>query len=223
MQDLLTLKEIAKQLGVPESNLRYYKNRVGDFLPSVGKGRRRRYLPESIDILRRTIDLLHEGMTLDRVYKHLAQEQPEVEQQGGVSREEFAEKIAGRVVEALVSSGGPATGGDAVALNEILEILRESLAACRSEAEGLAAEGRRIEASLVEAVARVSSLEKELAETKGRLAEAVLALEEKEEQLREKDRIVDLQRQQLLDARDKRLNIIEELQQIKSLLGAVAG
>jgi DNA-binding transcriptional MerR regulator len=51
-EDLLTIKEIAKRLDVPESNLRYYRDRFEDFLPSLGEGRKRRYKPEALDVFR---------------------------------------------------------------------------------------------------------------------------------------------------------------------------
>jgi DNA-binding transcriptional MerR regulator len=51
-EDLLTIKEIAKRLDVPESNIRYYRDRFEDFLPSLGEGRKRRYKPEALEVFR---------------------------------------------------------------------------------------------------------------------------------------------------------------------------
>ena len=50
--ELLTIKEIARQLDLPESNIRYYRDRFEDFLPYVGEGRKRRYKPEALDVFR---------------------------------------------------------------------------------------------------------------------------------------------------------------------------
>jgi len=98
MEELLTLKEIAQQIGVPESNLRYYRNRIGDYLPSAGKGRRRRYYPEAAEIFRRTVELVQEGMSLDRVYRHLASEKPvELESAGAISQQELIDKVAEKI------------------------------------------------------------------------------------------------------------------------------
>lgn len=50
--DLLTIAELARTLDLPESTTRYYCNRFADHLPSVGEGRRRRFKPETLEILR---------------------------------------------------------------------------------------------------------------------------------------------------------------------------
>ena len=50
--DLLTIAELARNLDLPESTTRYYCNRFADHLPSIGEGRRRRFKPEALDILR---------------------------------------------------------------------------------------------------------------------------------------------------------------------------
>ena len=50
MSQLLTLKEIAKQLNVPESSLRKYREIFDDFIPGVGSGRGRRYKSEASEI-----------------------------------------------------------------------------------------------------------------------------------------------------------------------------
>ncbi|MEW5947051.1 MAG: MerR family transcriptional regulator, partial [bacterium] len=50
MSRLLTLKEIAKQLNVPESSLRKYREIFEDFMPGVGSGRGRRYREDAVVI-----------------------------------------------------------------------------------------------------------------------------------------------------------------------------
>jgi DNA-binding transcriptional MerR regulator len=49
---LLTIAEIAKQLDIPESTARFYRDRFEAFVPSVGEGRKKRYLPEAAEVLR---------------------------------------------------------------------------------------------------------------------------------------------------------------------------
>lgn len=49
---LLTIAEIAKQLDIPESTVRFYRDRFEVFVPSVGEGRKKRYLPEATEVLR---------------------------------------------------------------------------------------------------------------------------------------------------------------------------
>ena len=52
-EPLLTLRELAAQLELPESTVRYYRDAFLDFIPSVGTGRRRRYPPQAAAVLRR--------------------------------------------------------------------------------------------------------------------------------------------------------------------------
>lgn len=51
-QQLLTMAQIAKKLNLAESTARFYRDRFEDFIPSVGEGRKKRYKPETLDILR---------------------------------------------------------------------------------------------------------------------------------------------------------------------------
>ncbi len=59
---LYTIRDVARELGLPESTVRYYRNAFSAYLPSVGTGRRRRYPPEAIPLLR----LVAEGYAQNR-------------------------------------------------------------------------------------------------------------------------------------------------------------
>ena len=49
---LYSVASIAKLLDVPESTLHYWKNRFDDVLPSIGRGRNKRFRPEALDVFR---------------------------------------------------------------------------------------------------------------------------------------------------------------------------
>lgn len=51
-KQLLTMAQIAKQLNLAESTARFYRDRFEDFIPSVGEGRKKRYKPETVEVLR---------------------------------------------------------------------------------------------------------------------------------------------------------------------------
>ncbi len=51
-ESLLSLKQLAAELGLPESTVRYYRDAFLDHIPSVGSGRRRRYPPQAVAVLR---------------------------------------------------------------------------------------------------------------------------------------------------------------------------
>jgi DNA-binding transcriptional MerR regulator len=59
---LYTLRAIAGELGLPESTIRYYRDLFGGWLPVEGRGRRRRYPAEAIDLFR----LIAEGYAQNR-------------------------------------------------------------------------------------------------------------------------------------------------------------
>ncbi|MDZ7761229.1 MAG: MerR family transcriptional regulator [Desulfovermiculus sp.] len=72
MPGLLTIKEIAKQLQVPESNVRYYRDRFEDYIPSVGEGRRRRYKKEAVDVFSHIVQGYREEKNTDQIASELA-------------------------------------------------------------------------------------------------------------------------------------------------------
>ena len=55
-EPLLTLKQVADKLDLPESTVRYYRDAFLDHIPSIGTGRRRRYPPPAVAVLRTIAD-----------------------------------------------------------------------------------------------------------------------------------------------------------------------
>jgi DNA-binding transcriptional MerR regulator len=51
-EPLLTLRQVADNLGLPESTVRYYRDAFLDHIPFIGTGRRRRYPPPAVAVLR---------------------------------------------------------------------------------------------------------------------------------------------------------------------------
>lgn len=70
-QKLLTIKEIAKQLDQPESNIRYYRDRFEEYIPFEGKGRKRRYYPEAIDVFDYITSRLNENAAYEDILNGL--------------------------------------------------------------------------------------------------------------------------------------------------------
>ena len=69
--DLLTIKEIARQLDLPESNIRYYRDKFEEFIPFVGEGRKRRYKSEALEVFRFIVSELRENKSTDEIGKEL--------------------------------------------------------------------------------------------------------------------------------------------------------
>lgn len=73
---LLSVAEIARELELPESTVHYWKNRFAQHLPSVGKGRQKRFKPEAVEVFSVISRMLKEGHTARDVMEHLSQAYP---------------------------------------------------------------------------------------------------------------------------------------------------
>lgn len=67
------LCELGRELGLPESTTRYYRDAFAQFVPSVGFGRRRRYPEEALATLRFIAGAFAEGRTRDEIARILAE------------------------------------------------------------------------------------------------------------------------------------------------------
>lgn len=52
LKKFMTMAEVAKELDIPESTARYYRDHFIDYIPFVGEGRKKRYRPETVEVLR---------------------------------------------------------------------------------------------------------------------------------------------------------------------------
>jgi len=69
-----TIQEISKLLNVPESTLRYWRDKYEDFIPMVGEGRKRRYKEEAVIVLKRIAELSAEELTAEDIAERLSLE-----------------------------------------------------------------------------------------------------------------------------------------------------
>ncbi|MFP4168045.1 MAG: MerR family transcriptional regulator [Desulfonatronovibrionaceae bacterium] len=72
MSGLLTIKEIAHKLDIPESNIRYYRDKFEAYLPYEGEGRKRRYRPEAMDIFAYIAEQYAKNRSSEDIEKDLA-------------------------------------------------------------------------------------------------------------------------------------------------------
>jgi DNA-binding transcriptional MerR regulator len=68
---LYTIREIAQELNLPESTVRYYRDAFPEHIATVGTGRRRRYPGEAIAVLRSIADGYGKGQSRDEVEAEL--------------------------------------------------------------------------------------------------------------------------------------------------------
>src|SRR3954463_7654692 len=73
MKKLMTMAEVAKELDIPESTARYYRDSFIDFIPSVGEGRKKRYRPETVEVLRFIAEGFKGKLTVTEIETGLSQ------------------------------------------------------------------------------------------------------------------------------------------------------
>ena len=62
-ESLLSIADISRHFSLPESTTRYYCKRFAAFIPSVGEGRRRRYRPETLDVIAAILEQMQKSRT----------------------------------------------------------------------------------------------------------------------------------------------------------------
>ncbi len=73
---LLSVAEIARRLGVPESTVHYWKNRFAQHLPSAGAGRQKRFKPEAVEVFRVIAEMFSLGHSAQDVMETLGKNFP---------------------------------------------------------------------------------------------------------------------------------------------------
>ncbi len=72
----LTIADIARETGIAESTLRFYRDKFGHYIPSVGEGRKRRYEPQAAVIFKEIADLSGKGVPIPDIQKRLGENYP---------------------------------------------------------------------------------------------------------------------------------------------------
>jgi len=99
---LLTLTEVARRLGLPETTVRYYRDRFASYLPVVGTGRARRYPPQTVERLRWILEQIRSGVAVRDIEAQLrsTQETHAAPQANGDTRlTESVDRLSQRIRE----------------------------------------------------------------------------------------------------------------------------
>jgi len=89
MEKLYTIKELSSILNVPESTLRYYRDRFEEFIPVVGKGRKRRYKQESIEIFKQIIKGYEEDLTTKQIRNNLLKKLSKEDSESEINKDQL--------------------------------------------------------------------------------------------------------------------------------------
>lgn len=74
MDDLYSIAELAKITGIPESTVRYYRNKYEEYFEYVGVGRKRRYKESAVDVLRTIAECSDRNLSKEQIQLRLNQE-----------------------------------------------------------------------------------------------------------------------------------------------------
>lgn len=163
---LYSIAAVAKLLDVPESTLHYWKNRFDASLPSIGRGRGRRFRPEAVEVFRTIAGLLESGLSAADVRAELARRFPvNVTPEAGPeplppTRLSPAEDLAGRIgigiaeavaqrMRELMALPGQTPGRDVQELKDGLGAAQARIETLQAENEDLVNKLRVLEAELV--------------------------------------------------------------------------
>jgi len=73
----LSVREISRRTGVPESTLRYYRDVFPEHIPTSGRGRKRRHPEAAIPVFQRISRLFEEGASRHAVRRALRSDSPQ--------------------------------------------------------------------------------------------------------------------------------------------------
>jgi DNA-binding transcriptional MerR regulator len=179
---VLSVAEIARELDLPESTVHYWKNRFAQHLPSVGRGRQKRFKPEAVEIFANISRLLKEGHTARDVMDRLSQDYPlqadavPAPTGGGASVQAVGSmdqvmtmaaaigmEIAKSVGEGIRSVLAAETGGapDVADIREGLEEAALRISGAMQETEALRAENQELKEKLAVMEAEMVRLRKD--------------------------------------------------------------
>jgi len=140
-EELLTIADIANMVGIAESNVRYYRDKFKDFIPYRGEGRNRRYLPETVDIIRtiaegygNNLTATHIAETLGRLYPINQASLDQLPQTATTRPQPLTSEVVNVLSELLSELRTTATAINRLADNqEEVRLLREEVAELRKE------------------------------------------------------------------------------------------
>lgn len=162
--ELLTIAEIAKRLEIPESTVRYYRDKYPAFVPSIGRGRSRRYPAEAVAVLRFIADGLRNSVPPEAVEEGLRERFPvlvEAEPDGSAPQID----AAATQQQALAIQQQQAAVMRDILQDALRELLEEQTAVFREEIAGLHAKvdelTRNQEQQQRSSSERISELERE--------------------------------------------------------------
>ena len=73
---LYSIKDLARELNVGESTVRFWRDRFSEFVPSVGKGKQRKYRSDALEALRFIQQETNRSKSAEQIREELSWQQP---------------------------------------------------------------------------------------------------------------------------------------------------
>lgn len=81
----LSIREISRRTGVPESTLRYYRSLFPGQIPTLGSGRHRRHPEHAVPVFRQISDLFADGESREGILRQLKETHPDAAESGSAA------------------------------------------------------------------------------------------------------------------------------------------
>ena len=81
----LSIREISRRTGVPESTLRYYRSLFPGQIPTLGSGRHRRHPEHAVPVFRQISDLFADGESRQGILRQLEEPRPDAAESGSAA------------------------------------------------------------------------------------------------------------------------------------------
>lgn len=162
-----TIKQIAKELNIGESTIRYWRDRYEEHIPCIGQGRKRQYTPEVLNVLRFISECSANGLNAEQTKEALSDEYGVIGILGNnaTAQQRPPAPVKGDIelfVEAIGREVSPLIGQLMDKLNQLdrLESIEQELKRSNAAREQQAQENQQLKNQLAEMKSKIDRLQK---------------------------------------------------------------
>lgn len=162
-----TVKQIAKELNIGESTIRYQRDRYEEHIPCIGRGRKRQYTPEALSALRFISECSANGLNAEQTKEALSNEYGIIGIQGNnaAAQQRSPERVKRDInlfVEAIGREMSPLIGQLMDKLNQLdrLESIEQELKRSNAAREQQKQKNRQLKSQLAKMKSKIDQLQK---------------------------------------------------------------
>lgn len=146
MTELLSIKDISQELGIPQSTLRYYRDLFMDYLPATGEGKKKRFYPEAVEVFQAIAKGMHQNKNADDIATDLnkrftrfidVEDTAEESQESSATYSQDNETCQSQALSPLTQSDGSAIMAVIAAQNQALQQIAATISVVNEQQEEL--------------------------------------------------------------------------------------